>query len=159
MRALDIAQAPRRVRAPALSALLVGLIVVALVYIAVSLADTRPMQEAADLNTSLLSSRATHVEAPLAAAPADAPSRGPLRVFFVQPVPYESGLPIFRGYVRNDHSSDLSNLRMEITYADGAVATYPIVDALAPGEQASFEFRGRRADLSTQPKFLFSMSR
>jgi hypothetical protein len=160
LRTLEFAGPSPRVRGRVVSALLVSALAVALAYVASALPPVDPAAPAANLEASRAITRSTQVEEPIAAAPADAPSRGPLlRVYLMQPVPYEGGLPVFQGYVRNDHASNLSNLRMEITYADGSVATYPIAAALAPGEQVTFEFRSTRTDLAAQPKFFFSFSR
>jgi hypothetical protein len=147
------------VRSRVESVLLVSGVIIALAYVASAVPAVTPRTlAAANFATSSMAVHSTQLEAPVAAL-AEAPSRGPLRVYFMQPVPYENGLPVFRGYVHNEHVTRLSNLRMEITYADGAVVTYPIAVALAPSEQITFEFRTTRADLPRQPKFFFSMSR
>jgi hypothetical protein len=159
LRGLEVAGAPTAgVRSRVGSVLLVSGVVIALAYVAGAVPVVTPGVLAANFATSAIAVHSTQLEAPVA-APAEAPSRGPLRVYLMQPVPYENGRPVFRGYVRNEHVSRLSNLRMEITYADGAVVTYPIAVALAPSEQITFEFRPTRADLPMQPKFFFSMSR
>lgn len=92
------------------------------------------------------------------AAPGPAIGAAPIRVFVTLPLPTEGGLSIYRGYVENRNRSDLTNVRMELTFLDGSTATYPIAAGLAPGARVTFEFRPTRTDVSGQPKFRFYMT-
>jgi hypothetical protein len=111
------------------------------------------------------STRAEHVVLPRLAqaqelplgAPEGAPVRGPfLRVFLVEPQMYQPGPQVFRGYVENNHSTNLTQVRLELTHTDGSVTRHAIAATLAPGERVPFEFRGT-PDVQWPPRFHFMM--
>lgn len=151
---------PVRPRAWILAVVIIAAVALAAAYAASGSREESRATQTASTRAEAASLRSVEVETlPLGASDSTTARSPLLRVYLAQPLTYEAGLPIFRGYVQNDYSSNLTNVRLEVTHADGSIARYAIAATISPGERVAFEFRETRSDLQGLPKFFFLMSR
>ncbi len=63
------------------------------------------------------------------------------RWYLASPLRHEAGAWVLRGYVRNDETVTVSDLRLRITFVDGSSVDRPLRNTLEPGERIEYEFR------------------